>query len=104
MTFTGLSMLAASLAIIIIYLEVPFSVLLAAIVLKDKLGSQRILGIRTSFAGIVLIAGQPTLSERLPAILLTAVGTMTWAVGQIMVKRLENSPSGFTLTAWIGIF
>jgi O-acetylserine/cysteine efflux transporter len=104
MTFTGLSMLDASLAIIIIHLEVPFSVLLAAIVLKDKPGSQRILGMLISFAGIFLIAGQPSLSAQLPAILLTAAGAMTWAVGQIMVKRLENPPSGFALTAWIGVF
>ena len=27
-----------------------------------------------------------------------------WAVGQVMVKRLDNPPSGFTLTAWIGVF
>jgi O-acetylserine/cysteine efflux transporter len=104
MTFTGLSMLDASLAIIIIHLEVPFSVLLAAIVLKDKPGSQRILGMLISFAGIVLIAGQPSLSGQLRAILLTAGGAMMWAVGQVMVKRLENPPSGFALTAWIGIF
>ena len=104
MTFTGLSMLDASLAIIIIHLEVPFSVLLAALILKDKPGSQRILGMLISFAGIVLIAGQPSLSGQLPAILLTAAGAMMWAVGQVMVKRLKNPPSGFTLTAWIGVF
>jgi len=104
MTFTGLSMLDASLAIIIIHLEVPFSVLLAAIVLKDKPVSQRILGMLISFAGIVLIAGQPSLSGQLRAILLTAGGAMMWAVGQVMVKRLENPPSGFALTAWIGVF
>ena len=104
LTFNGLSMLDASLAIIIIHLEVPFSVLLAAILLKDKPGIQRILGILISFAGITLIAGQPSLRNQLPAILLTVAGAMTWAVGQIMVKRLENPPSGFGLTAWIGLF
>lgn len=104
MTFTGLSMLDASLAIIIVHLEVPFSVLLASIVLKDKPGSQRILGMLISFAGIILIAGQPSLSGQLRAILLTASGAMMWAVGQVMVKRLENPPSGFALTAWIGVF
>jgi O-acetylserine/cysteine efflux transporter len=104
MTFTGLSMLDASLAIIIIHLEVPFSVLLASIVLKEKPGSLRILGMLISFAGIVLIAGQPSLSGQLRAILLTAAGAMMWAVGQVMVKRLENPPSGFALTAWIGVF
>jgi len=104
MTFTGLSMLDASLAIIIIHLEVPFSVMLAAIVLKDKPGSQHILGMLISFSGIVLIAGQPSLRGQLPAIFLTASGAMMWAVGQVMVKRLENPPSGFALTAWIGVF
>ena len=104
MTFTGLSMLDASLAIIIIHLEVPFSVLLAAIILKDNPGIQRILGMLISFAGIVLIAGQPSLSGQLYAILITAAGAMMWAVGQVMVKRLNNPPSGFALTAWIGVF
>ena len=27
-----------------------------------------------------------------------------WAVGQVMVKRIENAPSGFALIAWIGVF
>ena len=104
LTFTGLSMMDASLAIIIIHLEVPFAVLLAALFLKDKPGKQRILGMLISFAGIVLIAGQPSLREQMLAILLTTSGALMWAVGQIMVKRLENPPSGFALTAWIGVF
>jgi len=104
LTFTGLSMIDASLAIIIIHLEVPFAVLLAALFLKDKPGRQRIFGMLISFGGIVLIAGQPSLREQMPAILLTTSGALMWAVGQIMVKRLENPPSGFALTAWIGVF
>ena len=97
-------MIDASLAIIIIHLEVPFAVLLAALVLREKPGRQRILGMLISFAGIVLIAGQPSLRGQLLAIILTAGGAMMWAVGQVMVKRLENPPSGFALTAWIGVF
>ena len=72
MTYTGLSMIDASLAIIIMQLGVPFSVLLAAILFKDKPGIQRILGMLISFAGSILIAGQPSLISQLPAILLTA--------------------------------
>ncbi len=104
LTFTGLSMIDASLAIIIIHLEVPFAVLLAALFLKDKPGKQRIIGMMISFTGIVLIAGQPSLQGQMLAILLTTSGALMWAVGQIMVKRLENPPSGFALTAWIGVF
>ena len=104
LTFTGLSMIDASLAILIIHLEVPFAVLLAALFLKEKPGSQRILGMLISFAGIVLITGQPSLHGQMLAILLTTSGAFMWALGQIMVKRLENPPSGFALTAWIGVF
>ena len=104
LTFTGLSMIDASLAILIIHLEVPFAVLLAALFLKEKPGSQRILGMLISFAGIVLIAGQPSLHGQMLAILLTTSGAFMWSLGQIMVKRLENPPSGFALTAWIGVF
>ncbi|MFL2738283.1 MAG: DMT family transporter [bacterium] len=77
---------------------------MAAIILKDNPGIQRILGMLISFAGIVLIAGQPSLSGQLYAILITAAGAMMWAFGQVMVKRLKNPPSGFALTAWIGVF
>ena len=104
LTFTGLSMIDASLAIIIIHLEVPFAVLLAAFFLKDKPCKQQILGMLISFAGIVFIAGQPSLTDQMLAILLTTSGALMWAIGQIMVKRLENPPSGFALTAWIGVF
>ena len=104
LTFTGLSMIDASLAILIIHLEVPFAVLLAALFLKEKPGSQRILGMLISFTGIVLIAGQPSFHGQMLAILLTTSGALMWALGQIMVKRLENPPSGFALTAWIGVF
>ena len=104
LTFTGLSMIDASLAIIIIHLEVPFAVLLAVMFLKDKPSKQRIVGMLISFAGIVLIAGQPSLRGQMLAIFLTTSGALMWAVGQIMVKSLENPPSGFALTAWIGVF
>tara|TARA_B100001123_G_scaffold323002_1_gene362533 strand:+ start:473 stop:1336 length:864 start_codon:yes stop_codon:yes gene_type:complete len=104
LTFTGLSMIDASLAIIIVHLEVPFAVLLAAFFLKDKPCKQQILGMLISFAGIVFIAGQPSLPDQMLAILLTTSGALMWAIGQIMVKRLENPPSGFALTAWIGVF
>ena len=63
--------------------------MLAAIVLKDKRRSQRILGMLISFSGIILIAGQVSLSKQLSAILLTGAGAMMGAVGQTMVKRLE---------------
>ena len=97
-------MIDASLAVIIIQLEVPFGVLLAAIIFKEKPGLQRIFGILVSFAGIILLVGQPSLEGQLLAIVLTGSGALVWATGQIMVKRLGNMVNSFSLIAWVGVF
>ena len=104
LTFTGLTYIDASLAIIIVHLEVPFSVLLAAIVLGERPGYQRWLGMLLAFVGIALIAGQPQVTGQTTGILLTIGGALTWAVGQLMVKRLGSSVAGLPLIAWIGVF
>ncbi|MEE1557175.1 MAG: DMT family transporter, partial [Alphaproteobacteria bacterium] len=104
LTFTGLSMIDASLAVIVIHLEVPFGVLLAAVVLREHPGAQRWIGMLVAFVGIGLIAGQPELRGQLFAVLLTASGALTWAVGQIMFKKISGRISGLTAVAWIGVF
>lgn len=103
LTFTGLSMIDASLGGIIVQLEVPFSVLLAVIFFRERPGLLRIIGMTISFIGVVLIAGRPGLSSHLEGILLTASGALVWAVGQIMYKRISSQINGLTGIAWIGV-
>lgn len=103
LTFTGLKGLDASTAIIIVQLEVPFGVLCAVIFLKDRLELKHVLGIGLAFAGVTLIAGEPTLQNNLVSVALVAAGAATWAVGQVMVKTLDRT-GGFTLIAWVAVF
>ena len=103
LTFTGLSMIDASLGGIIVQLEVPFSVLLAVIIFRERPGLLRIIGMTVSFIGIALIAGKPSLSDQLEGILLTASGALVWAIGQIMYKRISSQIDGLTGIAWIGV-
>ena len=103
MTFTGLKYLDASTAIILIQLEVPFAVLIAAIFLKDRVHWVKFAGIALSFCGVVVIAGEPRLSGDLWPILLVIGGAFTWAVGQVMIKGL-GVVGGFTLIAWVAVF
>ena len=103
LTFTGLSMIDASLGGIIVQLEVPFSVLLAVIIFRERPGLLRIIGMTVSFIGIALIAGKPSLSGELEGILLTASGALVWAIGQIMYKRISSQIDGLTGIAWIGV-
>ncbi len=104
LTFTGLTGINASTAIIVVQLEFPFMALLAVIFLKDTLGLRRIFGIIVAFAGIVMIAGQPELQGEFKYVLLVGSGAMTWAVGQIMIKKLKTPLGGFTLIAWVAVF
>lgn len=103
LTFTGLSMIDASLAIIVVHLEVPFGVLLAVVAFRERPGLIRILGMAVSFLGIVLISGLPGVRGQWLAILLTGSGAMIWAVGQVMYKRISTKLDGLTGIAWIGV-
>ena len=101
LVFTGLRDLDASTAIIVVQIEVPFAVIIAAIFLKDPLGWRPITGLVLAFAGIGLIAGQPQLQGDSVPLLLVVGGGFAWAVGQVLVRKLGGRVSGFRLIAWV---
>jgi len=103
LTFYGLKLLDASTAALVMQLEVPFLVLLGALVLKEPVGWARVTGIIIAFVGVLVIAGEPRLEDNHWGILLSASGAFTWAVGQIMIRRL-GSVGGFMLIAWVAVF
>lgn len=104
LTFTGLDGLNASTAIIVVQLEFPFMVIMAAVVFKDHLSWSQIAGIALAFMGIVMIAGQPQLQDDILPLFLVIGGAFAWAVGQIMIKKLGGQVRGFTLIAWVAAF
>jgi len=103
LTFTGLDGMDASTAIIIVQLEVPFMAILAAVFLKDHLGWKRTMGLTLAFVGVVIIAGQPRLQADFLPVFLVIGGAFMWAVGQIMIKKLDGRIDGFTLITWVAI-
>lgn len=102
LTFTGLKGLDASTASLVVQLEVPFGALLAWMVFRDRLGWRRAFGMLLAFVGVTLIAGEPRYEDNLSSILLVAGGALTWAIGQIMIKKL-GVVGGFTLIAWVAV-
>ncbi len=103
LTFNGLRGVDASTAVLFLQLEVPFLVLLGAVILGEKPGKRRWFGIAIAFAGVVFIAGEPRLGGAMGSIALMVGGAFAWAVGQIMVRRL-GQVGGFTLIAWVSVF
>lgn len=102
-TFTGLKDLSAGVAALVVQLEVPFLVVLGALLLGEKPGPRKWAGIALAFVGVALIAGELRLAGEWRAMLLVVLGALTWALGQVLIRRL-NAISGLTITAWIAVY
>jgi O-acetylserine/cysteine efflux transporter len=103
LTFNGVRGIDASTAALLVQLEVPFGLLLAWLVLGDRITPRQALGVIVAFGGAVLIVGEPRLSGDLVYAFMVIGGAFTWAVGQIMIKRLGNL-GGFRLISAVSIY
>ncbi|MEQ8603668.1 MAG: EamA family transporter [Marivibrio sp.] len=103
MTFTALQYLDASTAGIVVQLETPLLVLMGWAILGDKPGLRKLMGIAVSFAGVVLMTGDPKLQAEWFWLAVFIAGLVVWSAGQIMVRRL-GEVGGFTLVAWVAAF
>ncbi|NBW06279.1 MAG: EamA family transporter, partial [Alphaproteobacteria bacterium] len=103
LTFSGLARMDATPAVLLVQSEVVFGVLLAALLLGERPTIRQLLGIATAFAGILVIVGAPSLEGQLTGVLLIFGGTVTWAFGQVLVRRLKGALGGLQLTAWMGV-
>ena len=100
LTFSGLAGLDASIMILVVQLEVPFAAVLAWLVFKDPLGWRGFAGMMIAFVGIAVISGSPDQRGNLLPILLVAGGSLAFAVGQIMIKRIGQI-GGLTMIACV---
>ena len=103
LTFNGVNGIDASTAALLIQLEVPFGLILAWIILGDRISVKQTVGIAVAFVGVVLIVGEPNLSNDLVYVFMVIGGAFTWAVGQIMIKRLGQI-GGFLLITGVALF
>ncbi|MCP4981433.1 MAG: EamA family transporter [Gammaproteobacteria bacterium] len=103
LTFNGVRGIDASTAALLVQLEVPFGLILAWLVLGDRIRPQQALGILVAFGGAMLIIGEPKLEGSLVYAFMVIGGAFTWAVGQIMIKKLGNL-GGFKLISGIALF
>ncbi len=103
LTFNGVNGIDASTAALLIQLEVPFGLLLAWIFLGDRISVKQIAGMMVAFIGVILIVGEPKLSNDLVYVFMVIGGAFTWAIGQIMIKKL-GEVGGFMLITGVAIF
>ncbi len=103
-TYTGLSMIDASAAVLLVQLEVPFGVIFAYLLLKEKPTIRSLIGISVAFIGIYILTGTPNLDGKFIGAALVCTGASIWALGQVLVKPLSKEMNPIALVAWLALF
>ena len=103
-TYTGLNYIDASAAVLLVQTEVPFGVIFAYFMLKEKPTTRALIGITIAFVGVYILTGSPNLDGKFFGIALTILGSAVWALGQVVVKPLSKEINPIALVAWLALF
>ena len=101
LTYSGLNMIDASAAVLIVMAEVPFGIIAAYFLLKERPGAKSIIGILIAFFGVYTLSGSPNLEGNLLGIFLVLSGAATWGFGQVLAKPLTKKMNPIALAAWL---
>ena len=103
-TYSGLNLIDASAAVLLVQTEVPFGVIFAFFLLREKPTIRSLVGITIAFIGVYILTGSPNLDGKFIGISLTILGSAIWALGQVMVKPLSKEINPLALVAWLALF
>lgn len=102
LTFSGVHRLTAGIAALVIQLEVPFLVLLGALLLGEKVKLRHWAGIALAFAGVAFIAGNIRFGGAWAGLAMMMGGALAWAFGQVMIRKMRGI-GGRVITAWVAL-
>ena len=103
-TYSGLNLIDASAAVLLVQTEVPFGVIFAYFILKEKPTVRALIGISIAFIGVYVLTGSPNLNGKVIGIGLTILGSAIWALGQVLIKPLSKAINPLALVAWMALF
>jgi O-acetylserine/cysteine efflux transporter len=92
----------AGLASVVLQAQAFFTLILASLLLKEKMTMAGISGLLVAAGGLVLICMQGAHATPLHAILLTLVGALCWAVGNLITRRFRGV-NPMALVIWGGL-
>ena len=90
LTYTGLNIIDASSAVLLVMLEVPFGIIIAFFLLKEIPSIKNIVGLVIAFIGVYILTGAPNLEGKYIGVILVLSGSFTWALGAVMAKPLSK--------------
>lgn len=83
-------------------LGVPFSMILAVLLLGERIQKYRIAGVAMSFLGVAILMFDPAIVDEIAGIVLTVAAAMVWACSSLIQRTLRAVPI-LTVYAWIGL-
>ncbi|MET4099231.1 O-acetylserine/cysteine efflux transporter [Agrococcus sp. UYP10] len=90
------------LASLVLQASAPFTVLLGATLLRERLDRAQVLGILLAVAGLTAIGAQQLGTAALGPFLLTLLGALGWALGNVS-SRLARPSKPLHLTLWMSV-
>ncbi|MFN7095171.1 MAG: EamA family transporter [Burkholderiales bacterium] len=91
-----------STSVIAAQLNVPFTSILGVWFLDDKIGWRRLLGMIIAFSGIIIIFGNPVVTQHPIAFLMLIAAAWCWAIFNVQLKMIKEY-SILNLLGWISI-
>jgi len=83
-------------------LGAPFSLILAVIFFKERIGIVRVGGMALSMLGCAILVFDPRIGGELLGLALMTVASFAWAIGSLLQRQLSGVPVP-TMYAWIGL-
>ncbi len=83
-------------------LSVPFSLLLGALLLGERLNRRKVAGVLLAFAGVATLGFDPHIGSELPALLVMTAAALVWG-GATLVQRKLAGVSVMNGQAWNGL-
>src|SRR5687767_7882719 len=101
--FAGMAAgLPAGLSALVLQSQVVFTMIFAAVLLRDRPGPRRVAGVLLSVAGIVLIATQLGLDRPLGAFLLVVAAGAAWGLANVAIRK-AGSTDMLNFMVWVSV-
>jgi O-acetylserine/cysteine efflux transporter len=101
--FFGLRGIDASIVSILTLTGVPFSVLFARLLLKERFSRQKTCGMLIAFVGVAILFGEPATTVSPVHLGVLFVAIMAWGLGNTIIKMI-GPINVFALNSWMGLF
>jgi O-acetylserine/cysteine efflux transporter len=90
------------LASLVLQASAPFTVLLGAVLLRERMSARQVVGISLAVVGLLAIAVAQAQAAALIPLVLTLIGALGWAFGNL-AARLADPPNPLHLTLWMSV-